>query len=134
MHVSVGTAGGTGMLEMQLVYGFQGKGVKNAALMDTVLQYSAQVGNLSKVLMGDFNESLDNVWKLPQMMKLALLGGMMVDIDRQWADQLGVPTSCAYHVPGGGTTRIDGILADKSTAATVKSFKSCRACTYRDTT
>ena len=26
--VSVGTAGGKGMLEIQLVYGFQGKGVK----------------------------------------------------------------------------------------------------------
>ena len=86
MHVSVGMAGGTGMLEMQLVYGFLGKGVENATLMDAALQYPVQVGNLSKVLMGDFNKSLDNVWKLLQMMKLALLGGMMVDIDRQWAD------------------------------------------------
>ena len=41
IHVSVGTAGGIGMLEVQLVYGFQGKGAKNAALMDAALQYSA---------------------------------------------------------------------------------------------
>ena len=121
MHLSVGTSAGKGMLEVMPLYGMQGRGQRNTALLETALHYSAQVGNLPKVVLGDFNEDLDRVQGLPHLMKTALLGGALVDVDKLYADHRGGTCCCAYHSAAGGQTRIDGLLSDKTTASTVVS-------------
>ena len=68
MHLSVGMSAGKGMLEVMLLYGMQGRGQRNVALLEAALWYSAQVRNLPKVVLGDFNKDLHRVQGLPHLM------------------------------------------------------------------
>ena len=60
------------MLEVQTVYGMQGRDKRNADFIGAALEYSATLGNLPKLLLGDFNEGLDSVGTLPYRLKTAL--------------------------------------------------------------
>ena len=120
MRVSLGTRQGKDMLELQLVYGVPGDTVRNAAFMAKVLDGNAAVGNLPKVLMGDFNVGLGSYRGMPAELQMALQGKHLVDVDAAYAERVQQECMCAYHTTTGGTTRIDGLLADPATASTVR--------------
>ena len=120
MRVWLGTRQGKDMLELQLVYGVSGDAVRNAASMGKVLEGNAAVGNLPKVLMGDFNVQLGSYGGMPAELQAALRGKHLVDVDAAYAARMQQDCMCAYHTTTGGTTRIDGLLADPATASAIR--------------
>ena len=65
------------MLELQLVYGVSGDAARNAKFLGRVLEYNATIGNLSKIVLGDFNVNLDGRKGMPPEMQAALHSGQL---------------------------------------------------------
>ena len=116
-RVSQGTRQGKDMLELQLVYGVQGDAVRNAAFMGKVLEGNAAVGNLPKVLMGDFNVQLGSYRGMPAEVQAALQSRHLVDVDAAYAAHMKQDCMCAYHTTTGGPPRLP---ADPATASTIR--------------
>lgn len=111
------------MLELQLVYGVSGDAARNAKFRGRVLEYNATIGNLSKIVLGDFNVNLDGKKGMPPEVQAALHSGQLVDVDRTYAEMKGADSACAFHKVQGGTSHIDGLLADPATAAAVRNVE-----------
>jgi len=127
LQVSLGTKQGKDMLELQLVYGVSGDAARNARFLSRVLEYNATVGNLSKIVLGDFNVNLDGRRGMPPEMQAALHSGQLVDVDRAYAAMRGADSACAFHKLQGGTSHIGGLVADPATAAAVRKVEKVAA-------
>ena len=108
------------MLELQLVYGVPGDAVRNAKFMSKVLEGNTAVGNLSKVVMGDFNVRLSRYKVVPMDLQAALRGKQLVDADSAYTAAAKQACAGAFHTTTGGVTRMDGLPADLATASTVR--------------